>query len=269
MSSKQKNPRKIEEIIGELNKPSLNKHNHTHVFVEGVDDVKIYREIARKKGLSTMFTFEQQGGRIQLFNLNTKICSDPSLLNKTMLFADKDTFVFNSIPSEHENIQFTKGYSIENDLFEDGHAFLMSELSVEEKIRFENLINNVSEWYAFEIEQVLLDNSKDSKIAISGLDENIIAPRSEHLQADFLVKRNHRQAEEELCQLIKNNYKLLLRGKILFEVLLRISFDRGSDSIRHRQIEPIWNIAITEGLRTTESNCHRIIRIFENRLNSF
>jgi hypothetical protein len=264
MSNKQKNPIKIEEIIGELSKSTLKKHKY--VFVEGVDDVKIYREIARKKDLSTLFTFEQQGGRTQLFKLNEVICTKPSLLNKTLLFADKDTFVFNSIPSEHENIHFTKGYSIENDLFEDGHSFLMSELSSEEKRRFERLIHNISEWFAFEIEQVLLDNSKDSKIAISGLNSDILAPKSEQLDLAFLAKRNYTKADETLCQQIKNDYKILLRGKILFELLLRISFDREDSSIHHKEVTSIWNISITEGLRTTESNCHRIIRIFENRL---
>jgi Protein of unknown function (DUF4435) len=236
------------------------------VFVEGVDDVKIYREIARKKDLSTLFTFEQQGGRTQLLRLNEIICSKASLINKTLLFADKDTFVFNFIPSEYQNIHFTKGFSIENDLFEDGHAFLMSELSSEEKIRFERLINNVSEWYAFEIEQVLLDNSKDSKIAISGLNPNVLTPKSEQLEAAFLVERGYTQADEKLCQQIKNDYKILLRGKILFELLLRISFDR-KDSIHHKEVTSIWNISITEGLRTMQSNCNRIISIFENRVN--
>ncbi len=263
MSIKQKNPRKIEEIIGELSKSTLKKHKY--VFVEGVDDVKIYKEIARKKDFSTLFTFEQQGGRTQLFKLNEVICSKPLLSNMTLLFADKDTFVFDSVPSEHENIQFTKGYSIENDLFEDGHDFLMRELSSEEKTRFERLINNVSEWYAFEIEQIFSDNSKDSKIDISGLNEKMIAPKSELLEAAFLSKRGYKKADETLCQQIKNDYKILLRGKILFELLLRISFDRG-DSIHHKEVASIWNISITEGLRTVESNCNRIANIFEKKI---
>ena len=80
------------------------------------------------------------------------------------------------------------------------------------------------------------------------------------------MERGYTQADEKLCQQIKNDYKILLRGKILFELLLRISFDR-EDSIHHKEVTSIWNISITEGLRTTQSNCNRIISIFENRVN--
>lgn len=266
MSNKQKNPRKIEEIIGELSKSTLKKHSY--VFVEGVDDVEIYKEIVRRKKLDlTKFSFEQTGGRISLFGLNALISLQPTLLEKTMLFADKDIFVFSSVPSEYENIQFTKGYSIENDLFEDGFDALMTELHEPERTRFELLINNISEWYAYEIEKVFAGNSKDSKIAINGLAE--IAPQSEQLAITFLLKRGYTKASEELTESIKNNYILHLRGKILFEVLLRIHLDRISDSFRHKEIRAIRNIAFHQGFQNNESNFNRIFSVFENRLNSF
>lgn len=260
----QKPPRPIHEIKAELSKSAHKNHTLQYVFVEGVDDVKIYSEIARKKNLATKLTFEHQGGRIQLLKLHETISSDTNLLNKTIFFADKDTFVLTSIPSIYETIYFTKGYSIENDLFEDGHDFLMNELSDDEKTRFEKLINSVSEWYAYEIEQILANKSSDSKIAIKGLNPDTITPNGEQLEAIFLTKRGYIEANQELSQQIKDDYKLLLRGKILFEILLRISFDRGG--IHHKEIPTMWNIAITEGLRNKGSNCGRIVDIFQNKL---
>ena len=265
MNNKQKTPRPIHEIKAELSKSVHSKHSLQYVFVEGVDDVKIYSEIARKKDLSTQFTFEHQGGRIQLLKLHEVISSDDILSSKTIFFADKDTFVFNTIPPAYETVYFTKGYSIENDLFEDGYDFLINELSGVENARFESLINNISDWYAYEIEQVLTNNSGDAKITINGLDKNIIAQNSDFLETTFLTKRRYEQASEILCQKIKNDYKLLIRGKILFELILRISFDRGG--IHYKEVATIWNVAITEGLRTQESNCNRILSIFINRLN--
>jgi hypothetical protein len=267
MNIKQKNPRPIAEIIGELTKSSL-KNDFHYAFVEGVDDVKIYAEIVRKKDLSSYFFFEQQGGRIQLFDLYDTIKSNhPLLLENVIFFADKDTFVFNPIPNVYENINFTKGYSIENDMFEDGYDFLMVELSGDEKFRFEQLIHNVSEWFAFEIEQILSENNKDSKIAISGLNPEILAPNRNELEIGFLLKRNFQKANEVICQQIKDEYKTLLRGKILFELLLRIHFDRDRSGISHKEITSMWNISITEGLRAQSSNCNRILSIFQNRIN--
>ena len=264
MNNKQKTPRPIHEIKAELSKSVHSKHALQYVFVEGVDDVKIYSEIARKKDLSTQFTFEHQGGRIQLLKLHEVISSDDILSSKTIFFADKDTFIFDSIPSTYETVYFTKGYSIENDLFEDGYHFLINELSGEENARFERLINNVSEWYAYEIEKLLSTESGNTKISISGLNPNIVAKNSDFLEKAFLIERGYQQPSEELCQKIKNDYKLLLRGKILFELMLRISFDRSG--IHYKEVAAFWNVAITEGLRATESNCNRIISIFQNRL---
>jgi hypothetical protein len=266
MSNKQKNPRLISEIIGELKKSSL-KNNFHYAFVEGVDDVKIYTEIARKKDIASYIFFDETGGRVPLFELYDTISSKhPALLEKVVFFADKDTFVFNSVPNVYENINFTKGYSIENDMFEDGFHFLMLELSGDEKFRFEQLISNVSEWFAFEVEQIFSKNSKDSKIAISGLNTKILVPHSNELEVNFLSERKFQKADEAFCQQIKNEYKSLLRGKILFELLLRIHFDRNRSGISHKEITSMWNISITEGLRTQSSNCNRILSIFQNRI---
>jgi hypothetical protein len=265
MSSKQKNPRLVSEIIGELTKSSL-KNNFHYAFVEGVDDVKIYGEIARRKDISSYIFFEDTGGRNPLFELYDTINSKhPALLEKVVFFADKDTFVFKTVPIKYENIHFTKGYSIENDMFEDGFDFFMEELSSDEKFRFQQLIHNVSEWFAFEIEQLL--SGKDSKINIALSSPQIIAPFRHELEINFLSERNFQKADVVFCQQIKDEYKSLLRGKMLFELLLRIHFDRDQRGISHKKDTAMWNISITEGLRIQSSNCNRILGIFQNRIN--
>ena len=266
MNKMQKTPRPIHEIVAEISKSTLKKHTLRYVFVEGVDDVAIYSEIARKKDLKTKLTFEQQGGRIQLLKLYETIKANSAVLNRTLFFADQDTYIFDAVPTEYMGINFTKGYSIENDLFEDGYEFLMGDLSSTEKIRFENLVDSVSEWYAYEIEKVISGNSKDSKIAINGLNKNTINEGSSVLSASFLVQRAFVQPNKTLHQRIKNDYKNLLRGKILFELLLCISFDR-EKGIHHKNRETFWNNSIIMGLQNSRSNCSRISTVFQNNIN--
>lgn len=265
--SNNKGKKKPAEIIGELRKSKLPKHRY--VFVEGIDDVKIYKEIfMRKKCDLTKFNFEQVEGRVSLFQLNEEILKY-GLTGKTILFADQDTFVFNSIPSQYENIQFTKGYSIENDLFEDGYDFLMNELSQAEKKRFDLLINSVSEWYAYEIEKILAGHTSEALIKTTALNPMFIAPKGEQVEPAFLAKRGYTRANEAFCQQIKNDYKVLFRGKMLFELLLLIHFDRELDRYRNHKIDSFWNSSFHKGLDTVGSNCNRIASIFENQINNF
>ena len=101
MNKMQKTPRPIHEIVAEISKSTLKKHTLRYVFVEGVDDVAIYSEIARKKDLKTKLTFEQQGGRIQLLKLYETMKANSAVLSRTLFFADQDTYVFDSIPTEY------------------------------------------------------------------------------------------------------------------------------------------------------------------------
>ena len=262
-NNKQKPVRTPEEIYSELKKSNLKTQKY--VFVEGIDDVIIYQNIINRKDMAG-FLFEEVRGRKNLFKLNELIRNNPLLVSKTMLLADKDTYVFAfAIPSEHENIRFTKGYSIENDLFEDGYDFLMNDLSQSEKTRFDRLINNISEWYAYEIEKVLAGKGGSSKTDINLNHPDYIAPGSEQLNAEFLEKRGYSRADKELCDRIKNNYKLLLRGKFLFEVLHRISHE-SDKKMHHKGIPFFWSVSITKGFEIAESNCKKIVSIFENKI---
>jgi hypothetical protein len=262
--SQQKDPKPISEIIAELRKPASMKHFTCSVFVEGIGDVAIYREIVRKQGLETRFTFEQRGGRNSLFTDFDTIKQNQDISTKVLFFADKDTYVFDGvIPEKYREIHFTNGYSIENDLFVDGKDFLMNELSPDELERFNNLINSVSEWFAFEIALLLSGNNRDAKIDINALNKNVIAQNSHNLEASFLSERRYQPADIELIQKIQNNHAQLLRGKILFEVLLRIAFDR--NGIHVKNIETYWNNCIVEGKRNSpNSNVARITNLFSN-----
>jgi Protein of unknown function (DUF4435) len=264
--SKSKPTIPLTEILAQLNKPAKMRHQSCFVFVEGDEDVIIYREILRKKGLETFFTFDQRGGRNSLFQAHSEIAKNPQLSSQVLFFADQDTYVFQDIiPAQYSAINFTKGYSIENDLFQDGSTFLLKELSPTEQSRFETLIRNIANWFAFEVSLLLNDRERDTKISISGLDENVIAPNSNDLTSAFKQKRNYQTSDHELFDKIQKNYDLLLRGKILFEVLLRIAFDRGGVHFKSR--DAYWNICITEGLRLgLSSNIHRILTIFETKI---
>ena len=109
MNKMQKTPRPIHEIVAEISKSTLKKHAFRYVFVEGVDDVAIYSEIARKKDLKTKLTFEQQGGRIQLLKLYETIKANSAVLNRTLFFADQDTYVFDAVPTGYDYKNLLRG----------------------------------------------------------------------------------------------------------------------------------------------------------------
>lgn len=263
-----KAPVPLGEIEAQLKKPAKMRHSTTIVFVEGVDDVTIYREITRKHDIDThRFSFEQRGGRNNLFRDFEHLSSKPELFPKVVFFADKDTFVFNSIPEEYRLINFTEGYSIENDLFQDGMEHLMSDLSHPEKQRFESLIHHISEWFAFEIQQLEATPTPNTKIDFSGLNEGMIKPHSPKLELSFLESRRFQEVDKQFSERIKHNYVKLLRGKILFELLLRIYFDREETQLISKSVKPIWGICLTEGKRNVStSNTARIATILSTVL---
>jgi Protein of unknown function (DUF4435) len=269
MNKKSKPITPLSEIIAEIKKPARMKHHACCVLVEGVDDVIIYEEIARKCGLATDVYFEQRGGRTQLFKDHLAIIEqEPILLNKMLFLADKDMFVFEQhIPIQYKAINFTNGYSIENDLFQDGHELVLGELSPAEKERFKNLLESIIAWYAFEVE-LLQTTPSDVKMDIRWKNPNIIAPHAHSLESSFLNNRNYQPANQTLVERIAENYIKLLRGKILFEVLLRISEDREDKNFRIFGPHTYWNLCITQGKANINSNTNRIVSLFNNWKNT-
>lgn len=277
MSKHRRPPRKVDEIMASLTHPAtMVAVSKPYVFVEGPDDVVIYREIATRIGLSTNFpSFEGVGGRSVIFILHDKIQAQKARIKAQVLFfADRDTSVFAPYFAEFEDettrypqINFTKGYSIENDLFEDGQKLLIERLYQLEKQRLESLIESICDWFAFQMELHRTGNSAAALIDISILSHETIEPRGATLSLVFLEKYNYSRATPIMVATVKDNYLLMLRGKYLFPLLCGIINERnGEEMIRHIKEKHLWDDAIIIGLQTEGSNCRRIAAVFQNVL---
>jgi hypothetical protein len=61
-------------------------------------------------------------------------------------------WIFTTIPAEYsDNIVWTTGYSIENDLYAGANIERL--LNSREKNGYNELVKNVTKWFAFEVEQ--------------------------------------------------------------------------------------------------------------------
>lgn len=114
MSNKQKPPRPIEEVLASLTHPAtMNASPKPYIFVEGTDDIVIYREIVKRVDLSISFpSFEGVGSRTALFLLNDKIQQQIDKIKAQVLFfADRDTSVLSLYFAEFEDKSTLIGYA--------------------------------------------------------------------------------------------------------------------------------------------------------------
>ena len=129
--------------------------------------------------------------------------------------ADKDLWLFSGIPPIYHDIIWTEGYSIENDLY--AGASLENLLNADEVEEHQQVLTSIIEWFAFEVEEHLAN-----KPAQVDKHCNEIVPLGEtEMDQGFRNRRGFRPPDEELHQQIKDEYQLQLRGKSLFEILIR------------------------------------------------
>jgi hypothetical protein len=195
-----------DEIVELLKRSSL-----TSVIVEGKDDMTIYRWIEEKIGVSKA-NFLPCGGRKTLLNVFNR--RDEFSHIKTVFLADKDCFVYSDVPKEYDDIIWTKGYSIENDLYHG--KFLEKILNVSEEVNFRVALKNFIHYYAFEVEQF------NKKLVFNFSNHpNQVLDEVHNLDTTFLGKINYATPTNETIEYLNKEYDLLIRGKSLFALLLR------------------------------------------------
>jgi hypothetical protein len=206
-----------DEIIEYLKRSSL-----TTVLVEGKDDMIIYRWIEEEIGIQNA-NFMSCGGRDRLL----KVFNRRNEFNhiKTVFVADKDAFVYDKTPDNLSDIIWTKGYSIENDLYQGQKIEQL--LDVNENVKFRKAISNYITYYAFEVEQYqkkLIYNFSNHP--------NQILCNAQNLKQDFLDEINFESPNNETIEYLQKEYDSLLRGKSLFALLIRFLSARNRN-IKH------------------------------------
>jgi hypothetical protein len=194
----------------------LKRTNIPTVLVEGIGDFNVLRLIEERATYSVReIDFIPCGGKQTLFNVYKRKNEFSS--KKVAFLADRDMNLFKDKTKHLKEIVWTKGYSIENDIFA-GSKFLLKLLKTKETLEFETTIREICRWFAFEVEKYLRDEEFNVQYSIY----KICRGHPSKLCSKFLVEIGFRQPDGELLKDIIINFKFKLRGKQIFQVLERI-----------------------------------------------
>ena len=201
------NPMTVEHLVG-----VLRRSRKPSIVVEGDDDVIIYRELAKRIGILEV-VLRPSGGREKLLQVYERRGEFTQVL--VAFIADQDMWLFSGIEPSYEDVIWTNGYSIENDLYSD--ASLERLLDESDTLEHQQILDSISTWFAFAVEEYLAGNSPDLDLHC---DEMVPIGKTE-LDANFCTRRDFRVPNAERVQQIRAAYQLLLRGKQLFQLLVR------------------------------------------------
>ena len=212
------NPMTVEHLVG-----VLRRARKPNIVVEGDDDVIIYRELAKRIGILEVVLLPS-GGReklLQVYERRSEFSHVP-----VAFVADQDMWIFSGIEPSYNDIIWTHGYSIENDLYSDaGLERLLNESEIAEH---KQILDSISTWFAFAVEEYLAGNSPDLDLHC----DEMVPPGKTELDPNFCARRGFRVPNTERVQQIRAAYQLLLRGKQLFQLLVRFLSKPSHDFVK-------------------------------------
>ena len=235
----------VDEAIALLKKTSL-----PTIVVEGKEDIIVYRKFEKFLEQFKVSTLPV-GGRqkvLEIFNRRHEI----GLSVKIMFIADLDTWVYTEVPHSFINndLIFTRGYSIENDIYCDGELFNLLEKNEQDNYRCD--IEKFIKWYTIALYRHLQDQSHP----ISLHPDYVLGPKWQSL----LTLENGENYPHELKDKILSDYQHLLRGKSLIDILLR-QLNRKGRKARHNSCALLEIVAAKPG-----ALLNRMINEVEGRL---
>jgi hypothetical protein len=221
-----------DEVVSLLKRTSL-----PTIIVEGCDDMIVYRAIEEKLahlGVSML----PVGGRGKVLDVFQRKSEIPNTV-RVAFIADKDLWVSIGIPEEFaaDQLIFTEGYSIENDIFLDGELWKI--LKGSEPQKFETELKEFVEWYALAINRTINGCSEP----ISLHPDHVLCPKQ---RLDLLKLKEGEEYPAALREKIINEYKKLVRGKSLISLLLRNVNYKGREP-RHTDKALLESVAIRPG----------------------
>jgi hypothetical protein len=239
----------VNEIVSTLKRSTL-----PTIVVEGTADVYIYRFL-KSKLKNSLVGIQPCGGRSVLFSIHDR---KEEFSGKNVVFvADLDAYRFDGIPHERQDIIFTAGYCIENDIY-DG-ADLDNYLE-EDDANHSLLQSIVVKWFAFELEKYRGSLSQNKSLSVSDHINNISPDGLGVLCPDFCRRIGYSDPTPATIAFIKSELNLNVRGKQLFQMLARFT------SKKNRFSKLNENNLIEIALRQTENP--NIVRIVDD-INQF
>ena len=183
------------------------------LLVEGTDDADVYRIVERRLSLAPG-TVLSCGGRDTLLRVFLRRAEFAS--SCCAFLADRDLWLFAAPPIEYERVLLTRGYSIENDVLDTQAVEAL--LDGSEAVAFSKLLDLLSAWFAFEVQQ--WRQGKDPLLALHI--QQIIDLQTTTFSAAWKACRSFTPPDSTLTLDVRANYRLKIRGKQLLQALAHI-----------------------------------------------
>lgn len=181
--------------------------------------------------------------------------------NDIVFFADMDMWIYSGIPGNyvHRKLIFTDGYSIENDIYRDGDLERL--LYEDEKRQFEKELASVVGWFSFCLAK--FSQGDETKIAVH---PNRILDSDGCVCGQFGQECGFTGPVEPFYANILQNYKKLLRGKTLIQLLIR-HLSSSSRHVKHSRVQLIEYATAQRGSLYSEVH-GKIEKFFETELST-
>lgn len=203
----------------------LRLSNKPNIIVEGRDDEIIYGTLVERLGRFDVGFFSA-GSKDTLLHLYEELSEYENAGDfrhaPVAFIADRDMWLFRGIPDQYDDIIWTEGYSIENDLY--SYAKLRDRIG--NKAEYDQILDAISMWFAYKVEEYLEKNPPEKTFESIRDEEHVdvgyrlnrvIPPEKTTLASDL----EFLPLDHERVKYLRSAYHLQLRGKLLFELLVR------------------------------------------------
>lgn len=208
------------------------------LIAEGTDDIVFLRRLEdrfEEEGLS-IFPLGGRDSVLKLFDRRSEITSA-----RVLFLADQDQWVYTGCPAGYvdDDLLFTDGYSIENDLFRDGQMERL--LTKAEDDQFRRDLQRFLEWYALALTRHLANSEVPLSVHPAALLDD---PARFAADMQLLAGESYPQAELEALQAA---YPRQLRGKSLIALLMRQLSKKGR-VVKHSAKSLLEHGSVAEGV---------------------
>ena len=234
----------LKKIIAEVNKVDevdevvalLRNSQLPTLVVENYADVRIYSRWIEQHLFGTyridVLAANGKGNLLSLYDRKNEFAGLP-----IVFVANRGIWLFSGIPEDYEDIIWTQGYSVENDVYSMGEIenLLDPTRAWEHWLVQESIIR----WFAFELEALIPQTLSESNLSlgnlipkynfeieefIAGLNLGDLIPKDNtKLDKSFRKNRGFCWPRTEIIEEVSTEYRFDLPGKLLFQMLDRFS----------------------------------------------
>lgn len=240
----------VDELVSTLRRSRL-----PTIIVEGKEDMQIFRWVEDMLEVSEADILGVGGRRklLAVYDRRNEFAHLP-----VAFIADQDKELFTQLPKGYEDIIWTQGYSIENDLYAGAEPSLESLMNPHEANEHGKVLEAIIEWFAFEVEEFLEGRSPEFDHHC----DEVVHRGQTKMDNGFRQRRGFHPPNSALQRQIREAYQLQLRGKQLFQVLVRF-LSASNRSSKHGYHE-LYEIAFK--MTTAHPLMNRLIQEIEQKI---